>query len=383
MAGRNLVVLLDGTSNEVNTDLTNVLKLYRMAERDDRQLLFYDPGIGTLGARDEWRRLPQGLELYLGLATGRGLDQNILDGYGFLCRNWREGDRIFLFGFSRGAYTARALAGLIYMIGLIDFEQANLEDYALGAYKRASRDNDLSFAWQFRRVIRSRRAPVDFLGVWDSVASVLVPRHGWRLPAMAFLPYTKTNHGVRVFRHAAAIDERRRMFRLYGWKEDQPFQPDPFGPVEAPQDQRTVWFAGEHSDVGGGHPEIESQPSKFPLLWMAQQAETHGLRLDLGMTAHLALGKPLPGGRKVYVAPDAVAPLHDSMKGFWRLLEILPKASQWRRFPEHGKKGGFYLPRSEPRKIPEEAVLHQSVIDRMSASDYRPVNLPARFTPEP
>lgn len=381
--GKNLVLFLDGTSNEVQSHLSNVLKLYRMAVEGDGQHLFYDPGIGTLGSRDEWRRTPQGLETYLALATGWGLDKNILDGYEFLCRNWREGDRIFLFGFSRGSYTARALAGLIYMIGLIDPDQFNLSEYALGAYKRAARDDDLKYAWRFQRVIRSRRAPVHFLGVWDTVASILVPRRGWRLPSMAFLPYTKANPGVRVFRQAAAIDERRRMFRLYRWTDGQEYRPDPFAESSVAQDQRTVWFAGDHSDIGGGHPEMESQPSKFPLLWMAQQAEDHGLRLDQAMTAHLALGVPLPDGRAVYVAPDPKAPLHDSMRGFWKVFEWLPKGARWRRYPAVAGRSGLYLPRAEPRAIPEGAILHGSVVDRVTNTTYAPVNLPKSYSVEP
>ncbi|TZG26562.1 DUF2235 domain-containing protein [Sphingomonas montanisoli] len=381
---RNLVVLLDGTSNQVEGDLTNVLKLYRMAVKDDEQLVFYHPGVGTVGLVSSWGRIKQKFNAILGLATGWGLDDNILKAYCFLCEQYREGDRIYLFGFSRGAYTARALAGMIYLLGLLRPEQLNLAPYALTAYKRASSQNSLPIAWNFRRIIEGRRVPIAFVGVWDTVASVLVPRPDrlW-IPTMEFLPYTKQNPAVVVFRHAAAIDEKRRMFRLYSWAPDQDFQPDPFAEPQGKQDQQTVWFAGDHSDVGGGHPEAESQPAKFPLLWMVAEAGAHGLQTLPDMIAHLGEGKPLPGGRHQYVAPDATAPIHNSMKGFWPLLEWLPKNLKWRRWPTKSDKRGYYLPRSEPRKIEVDAFIHRSVDVRREATRYAPRNLPQdpHYTP--
>src|SRR4051812_43667411 len=116
---RNLIVCCDGTSNEIDANLTNVLKLYRILEKDEEQRVFYDPGVGTIAQLATWGRLKQKLVEVLGLATGYGLDDNILDAYRWLCINYRAGDQLFLFGFSRGAYTVRALAGLMNMIGLL------------------------------------------------------------------------------------------------------------------------------------------------------------------------------------------------------------------------------------------------------------------------
>jgi uncharacterized protein (DUF2235 family) len=378
-ATRNLVLFCDGTSNEVKQNLTNVLKLYRICEKDDDQLVFYDPGIGTIGLADDWGRFRQSLNAFFGLATGWGLDENILDAYACLCRVWREGDRIFMFGFSRGAYTARAVAGLVHLIGILRPEQLNLIRYALTAYKRSATDNSLEIAWQFRRVIDGRRAPIHFLGVWDTVASVIVPRRDrFYLPGLSFLPYTKNNPSVRIFRQAAAIDERRSMFRLLRWGDGQMFRPDPFGDPGIPQDQRNVWFAGDHSDVGGGYAEAESQPAKFALRWMAQEAAAQGLRIDAALFAHLALGKPLPGGTQQYVEPDARVPIHNSMTSFWPLLEIIPKRLKWKRWPEPSTRRGLYLPLAEPRRIEEGAGLHRSVIMRLETG-YRPVNLPKTY----
>lgn len=377
---RNLVLLCDGTNNEVKQDLTNVLKLYRIAVRGEEQLVFYDPGIGTIGLNRDWSHLRQGMSALFGLATGWGLDDNILDAYAFLCREWREGDRIYLFGFSRGAYTARAVAGLVQLLGILRPEQLNVTSYALTAYKRSASENSLEIAWQFQRVISGRRAEIHFLGVWDTVASVIVPRRDrFYFPGLSFLPYTRRNPAVRTFRQAAAIDERRSMFRLYKWDEGQPFKPDPFGGDAAIQDAKTVWFAGDHSDVGGGYPEAESQVAKFPLAWMVREARAQGLLIDKAMFEHLALGAPLAGGRLQYVAPDAQGPVHNSMTSFWPLFEIVPKRVKWRRWPETGKGWGIYFPLSEPRRIESGARLHRSVVLRMEGG-YRPVNLPPDYT---
>jgi uncharacterized protein (DUF2235 family) len=379
---RNLILLLDGTSNEVKDNLTNVVKLYRCAERGDKQRIFYHPGIGTVPLITDWSPAAQSAIATFGLATGWGLDATILAAYCYLINAYQPGDRIFLFGFSRGAYTARAIAGLIHLIGLLEPDQRNLAEYALKAYKRADREDRLDIAWQFRRVIGGRRVPIHFLGVWDTVASVFIRPGLLRIPTQSFLPYTKSNQSVRIFRQAAAIDERRRMFRLYNWTPNQSFKPDPFASAECVQDQQTVWFAGDHSDVGGGWAETESQVAKFSLIWMAREAQKNGLEVNEALFEHLAKGAPLPGGKHMYVAPDANGPTHNSMTAFWLPFEYLPKQRKWKRFPEKVSRCGYYLPRGEPRKIPEGALLHHSVIERIAAG-YKPVNLPADFTSIP
>lgn len=379
---RNLILLLDGTSNEVKDNLTNVVKLYRCAERSDSQRVFYHPGIGTVPLTTDWSPAAQSAIAAFGLATGWGLDDNILVAYRYLIDNYQPGDRIFLFGFSRGAYTARAVAGLIHLVGLLETDQLNVAEYALKAYKRADREDRLDIAWQFRRVIGGRRVPIHFLGLWDTVASVLVRPGLLRFPSQSFLPYTKSNPSVRVFRQAAAIDERRRMFRLYNWTPGQNFKPDPFANTEGLQDQQTVWFAGDHSDVGGGWAETESQVAKFPLIWMAREAQEHGLEINESLFNHLAEGAPLPGGKRMYVAPNANGKIHNSMTIAWKPLEYLPKNRSWKRFPDKVSGRGYYLPCAEPRKIPEGALLHHSVIERM-AEGYKPVNLPTEFSTVP
>jgi uncharacterized protein (DUF2235 family) len=229
-------------------------------------------------------------------------------------------------------------------------------------------------------VIGGRRVPIHFLGVWDTVASVLRRRGAFTLPTLSHLPYTMTNPSVRVFRQAAAVDERRSMFRLYAWSPDQLFKPDPFARDGEAQDQKTVWFAGYHADVGGGHAESESQVAKLPLIWLVREAQAHGLRIEQPLFSHVARGKPLPGGRHMYVAPDPLGTIHDSLKGAWWLLEIWPKRAKWKRFPEKSNSPGFYLPLAEPRKIEAGAFLHRSVVERRKHKEgYAPVNLPSQF----
>ena len=139
---KNLVICCDGTGNEISENISNVLKLYRCLRKTDktqpRQLVFYDPGVGTVTEPSTWHRWKANIKLVLGLATGYGLDDNVLSAYCFLVENYAPGDSIYLFGFSRGAYTVRVLAGLVHKIGLISPEQANLAGSGLVTDKQYS-----------------------------------------------------------------------------------------------------------------------------------------------------------------------------------------------------------------------------------------------------
>lgn len=379
--GRNIVICCDGTGNQVSGNISNVLKLFRIARKDARQRIFYDPGVGTIGNENAWRRFSQDARAIFDLATGAGLDDNIIDAYRFLAETYQEGDRIFLFGFSRGAYTVRALAGFIHMVGLLRPDQLNICDYALTAYKRASETSDFEIAWDFGKVAAARRVTIHFVGVWDTVASMIVPRPDrFYLPSLRTLPYTRENPSVRAFRQAMAIDERRRMFRLNRWTAPQRFVTNPFvkPPVSEPQDIEQRWFAGVHSDIGGGYPEAQSGLSKFPLIWMIEEAVKHGLRISRTMFDHLALGEDMPGGKHPYVPPNPRAELHNSLTGLWWVLEILPKSAKWREWPRWVLLG-WYFPLAEPRAIDTGAELHFSVAEReRDVPAYRPVNLPPR-----
>lgn len=401
---KKIVICCDGTGNQINDRLSNVLKFYRVLQKTDDQLVYYSPGVGTVGDYDSWQVIKQHVHGFLGLATGYGLDDNVLDAYRFLCMHYDEGDSIWLFGFSRGAYTVRVLAAFVYVIGLLRPSQLNLAGYAFTAYKKASHDSrkgkkiadedalreaasdaeiasGLPAAWEFRRVAGSRAVTIKFIGVWDTVASVIVPRPDRLLLDLQSLRFTRTNPGVEIFRQAISVDERRRMFRLHAWTEPQTFKTNPFNNKNwRPQDIRQVWFAGVHADIGGGYAEAESGLSKFPLLWMINQARTAGLRVNTAMINHLVLGKPRRDSARVYVAPDADAPIHRSLKGPWWTLEIIPKLTKFREWPRRWSLLGLYLPLAEPRRIPDGARIHASLVERLrDGPGYRPVNLPARY----
>jgi uncharacterized protein (DUF2235 family) len=272
-------------------------------------------------------------------------------------------------------------------------DQIDLAGSAFSAYKNASKKNQhsegkadtfLDEAWHFSRIAGGYTIPIEFIGVWDTVASVIVPRQDRFLLDMQTLVYTRTNPGVRRFRQAISIDERRRMFRLNRWKDPQEYRSDQFDPSTAvDQDIRQVWFAGVHADIGGGYLEKESGLSKFPLLWMIAQAEAAGLRVDRSMVDHLGWGQPRQGSTHLYVAPDPTACLHVSLKGAWWILEWWPKREKWREWPDRKCFLGLYLPLGEPRLIREGALIHRSVIERIAeVPSYRPINMPSAYAIE-
>ena len=116
---RRIVICCDGTGNEIKQNESNVLKFYRVLKESDDQIGFYDPGVGTISNSGAWARWKNKAKGVFGLATGYGLDGNVLDAYRFLLRHYEDGDQIYLLGFSRGAHTVRVLAGFINMVGLL------------------------------------------------------------------------------------------------------------------------------------------------------------------------------------------------------------------------------------------------------------------------
>jgi uncharacterized protein (DUF2235 family) len=306
-AGRTLVACCDGTSNEPGggDGPTNVVRLFRCLTKSDQQLVFYDPGVGTNGVLDLWRRRSNTIKAFAEQATGYGLDYHVTEIYRFLCLNYRAGDEICLFGFSRGAYTARVVAGLVHQVGLLRPEQSNLSPYALKAYKQSSDDDDLAIGWRFSRETGTRHALVRLLGLWDTVGSMIAPLKDRLGFGLTHLPYTRSNPSVEAVRHAMAIDERRRMFRVSSW-EGAIHVPNPFDQATTRrQDVKQVWFAGGHGDVGGGHAEEASALSKNALLWMAGEAAALGLDIDHEALCRVGAGENPSGSARTYARPDA------------------------------------------------------------------------------
>src|SRR5205085_6237393 len=137
---RNLVVCLDGTSNEPESGTTNVARTYAVAAKSDTQLVYYDPGVGTMGARGAVTRAGQAATRIAGLVVGYGVKDNIEEAYDWLAAHYQPGDEIFVFGFSRGAYTARALTGMLRTVGLLRPGADNLTPYALKLYAQHGKD---------------------------------------------------------------------------------------------------------------------------------------------------------------------------------------------------------------------------------------------------
>ncbi|XSG81669.1 MAG: DUF2235 domain-containing protein [Methyloligella sp. ZOD6] len=381
---KNIVILMDGTSNGITSQRTNILRLYGCLRKNENQLVYYDPGVGTLGPQDIWsRKWHQASEIW-GMATGHGVDANVKDAYRFLVENYDDGkssgedrDRIYIFGFSRGAYTARMLAGFIYTIGLIEPRNLNLLDYAYRAYKRIGegKEDEDAFAEVrlYERILATDRPPIRLLGLFDTVASVIEP--GPRcLPQLKSHAWTSRNPGVESIRHAVALDERRRMFVAKLWSEGQVYHQNPFAKDQAvPQDAREVWFTGTHSDIGGGHSEAEAGLAKISLDWMIEETRAMGLDYVTQTVNRLVRGQH---DGKDYVAPDAFAEPHDSMTSGWRVLEYIP-------LPEKGKSlKRLTITNGKHRDVPAGARIHASVIARAKDKGNLPPGIPADHTIE-
>ncbi len=379
---RQLVVCLDGTGNSFCATPTNVVRILRSLSSDlDEVLPYYDQGVGTFGQQDtlfEWEKTPSRI---LGLAFGWGLPRTVESAYRFLAQNYRIGDEIYLFGFSRGSYSIRALAALLHVCGLVQPHQLNLFDYAwamLTARKKidpagdastsATQDSaipppadapDFELQRQFKETF-GRTVAVKFMGVFDTVKSV-----GW-VYSPTVIPYTTSNPAVQTVRHAMAIDERRVFFRQEAWS----YKPFPL------TDAKQVWFAGVHSDIGGGYAIETSQLASVALCWMLGEAIANGLKVDRARS--LGEMRPPQGA-----APDLTAPMHNSMEGAWFLAEWAPtyvwSVAEKRRKLGIGAMPPFGKPR--PRVIPENSLLHVSVKKRLlERPDYRPPNLPQAYT---
>lgn len=267
MTKRRLILCLDGTwnSNDKSDAITNVVKLMRLipciGSDGISQIVYYDRGVGT--GRGE--RLVGGF-------SGKGLDDKIIDAYRFLGNNYHPGDEIYLFGFSRGAYTARSLAGLIDMAGLIHPSCLGEQLDELLAIRRSKQTPQLK-----RQAIsaisglrRHEPAPIKCIGVWDTVGSLGIPGDWARHKSFASRWYFHNVHlgpQVEVALHALAIDEKRPAFPPTLWEKpiDQPLPPG--------QVVEQVWFAGVHSNIGGSY--ADSRLSDITLDWMIKRLRAH------------------------------------------------------------------------------------------------------------
>ncbi len=358
---KNIVICADGTGNKFCDKNTNVVKLYSALDLRDssHQVAFYHGGLGTVGAPSALSNWALRWTKIKGLAFGYGLTTAIAGIYSFLMETYEDGDRIFLFGFSRGAYTVRAVSGMLHMFGLIRPKDYNLIQYATEMLKARQDGKSFEVAAEFKGTF-SRECPIHFAGVWDTVSSV-----GWVWDPL-HIPYTARNPDLKIGRHAVSIDERRCFFRQNLWGAPLPGQ-----------DLKQVWFAGVHSDVGGGYPESESGLSKIALEWMLREACQAGLLVD-----NTKAGEVLGYGSSKHVPPDAGAAMHKSLRDAWVLLEPLPHRSFDMSASPPSQTIAF--PFGRRRTIATPVVVHESVERRIALKKgYNPPNLPAVRSLEP
>jgi uncharacterized protein (DUF2235 family) len=348
---KNIVICCDGTANEFAANLTNVVKLYSvLTYQSGRQITFYHPGLGTMEPAGVLTSLARKITKLMGMAFGYGLADDIRDAYVFLMKNYEPDDRIFLFGFSRGAYTARAVCSLLKLYGLIRKDNESLVPYAtrlLMGIERGKTDQTavaqyFKLADGFRSTLAADCKPW-FVGVWDTVSSV-----GWVENPLK-LPYIANNPDIQIGRHAVSIDERRAFFRTNLWRLPSD------GPDCGPRDLKQVWFVGDHCDVGGGYAEAESGLSKIALEWMVREAISAGLEVDQNKVNEV-LGCSGSG----QAAPDPNARAHESLAGWWHLAELVPKKHYDWATGKTNRKMNFW----RPRTIPPKSLIHASAFQR-------------------
>lgn len=329
---KNIILCADGTWNTPHgvgaaVNDTNVRKMYCALADIPSQLRYYDSGVGTDGTP---------VDHLSGGAMGEGLFQKVQDGYEFLSYVYDPGDNIYLFGFSRGAFTARSLGGMIAGFGV---PTKNLDNMTVRSIFNAYRETDPAKKTTLKAGLRDQyaltEATIRMVGVWDTVGSL-------GIPGLLFSIFDQKRYGfldtalhpdVKNAYHAVSIDERRAQFQPTLWTNTD-------GTPRPNDDQlQQVWFAGVHCDVGGSY--AESQLSDITMSWMMHKAEECGLQFD-------------PSAEARYLQPDvanACGPAHDE----WKLIP-------W-GLPEH-------------RSVPAQSVISNSVQIRISQdADYRPHNL--------
>lgn len=276
---RNLVLFCDGTGHHWSGQQhSHVVRLARACVQDAQQCVYYDAGVGSAAEFPGvgwWDRQRLQLRRLWGLAFGRGIYENIAEAYGFLVRHARPGDRIFLVGFSRGAFTVRAVAGMVNLFGIVRPQAENLVPQMLRVYfgpqdTAREREQRLELAHAYREQFTApdaAQAWVHFVGVLDTVESVggLV----WRDITSA---HDLKGKRFRHVRHALALDERRAPYRPRPYEGE----PLPFVSAEEPSFEQQ-WFPGAHSDIAGAHLPKGGNDAVLP--WLAAAAQQAGLRL--------------------------------------------------------------------------------------------------------
>jgi uncharacterized protein (DUF2235 family) len=255
---RRLVICLDGTWNK-ESSFTNIWRIHVALEPSDQQRLYYDQGVGT-----------KATDFITGGGFGRGLSNNVLKAYLWLTENYRPFDHIYVFGFSRGAFTARSLVGFVSLCGLLRPDAPVNIDAAFELYRRPGLTRDSLSAKIFRdhnslETFYGQAPTIKVLGVFDTVGALGAPVVD--LPLFEDYRWHKVHLSEIVHNayHALAVDEHREIFQPALWTNSY-----------AHQTVEQRWFVGAHANVGGGY--LHDALSIRPLEWMQSKAEAHGLR---------------------------------------------------------------------------------------------------------
>jgi uncharacterized protein (DUF2235 family) len=378
-----IVILSDGTGNAASSVWrTNVWRIFQSLDlQSNMQAAKYDDGVGTSSF------LPLAL---LGGAFGWGLKRNILDTYKFVCRNYTSGTRLYMFGFSRGAFTVRVLTAFILQQGLVKAQSdAELHDLARKAY-RAYRANgyhsiwriEVPFRWLRNKAIsvydratgrtsydqtsNTKVEEIEFIGIWDTVAAYGLPVDemtrgvsDWIWPLR--FPDRFLNQRVRCARHALALDDERTTFHPLLWTEQkEPAHRETPYPIT---DERLaqVWFAGMHSNVGGGYP--DDALAFVPLYWILEEAKKRGLIFKSGPDADPDTTKWIRSSQ------DKDGRLYDSRSGLGGYYRYGP-----RKIADlcNDKDAGVSIP------VPK---IHHSAFGRIDSgcNSYAPIGLPEKY----
>ncbi|KKZ65822.1 hypothetical protein EMCG_01207 [[Emmonsia] crescens] len=435
---RELVLCFDGTGNTLGRDDTgtNILRIFRILDRTkENRFCYYQPGIGTecvpasfAGMPLNGRALIFGTNKVLDMALATSFDQHVLGGYRFLMRRYKPGAKIYLFGFSRGAYTARFLSEMLDFIGLPNTDNEELIPlvwkafwtFRFGSEKHHRKQylDAAMFVRACRETLCNPVARTHFLGLFDTVNSVAELRGECEGVPTA-----------RIIRHAVSIDERRLKFQpvlieprvgnqgnwrlekrskvngnnskndksnnISNRKEEAEEDSGDDDDDDLALDLEEIYFAGDHSDVGGGHEHTPTDAwpaSQVPLTWMVNEAMKAGLTFERNkLMCELGSETFDTPGRTEYTdnilkEAGTYSTLHDSLDFddsknkaltfFWRVLEILPfkrlhsQSDGSQKLSRRPVRGGI------ARAIPSNPRVHGSVVYRLRArSDYRPTNL--------
>ena len=365
---KNIVICCDGTDNKLTiNENTNVIHLYSCLEKSHQQSTYYHPGVGTLAPEGIKSKIKRKYYTFKDKIFAKSLENNVKSAYLYLMHHYEEGDKIYLFGFSRGAYTVRMLSGMIELFGLLHKGNQDNLKYAFELYynerknKRKDEDEDgdkkkedingnlfhlsNSFKSKF-----SQKVSIHFMGIWDTVVAA-----GGFLDLYLSFPHSANLKNVKTVRHAVAIDERRKH---YDYQKVSATHPN----------CKEVFFAGVHSDIGGSYP--EQGLSKLTLEWMLGEATAAGLK------AHQKKADKLLLNAEKEKRPDVFTPIHDSLTWSFKLSDLFPRL----RYKKDNLFNTYVDFRLWPlREIPSNAMIHESVFLKMKQSNYKPKKINAEI----